>query len=449
MKLLKFLAVIFLTFQLVSPAAAMTGNNGQPAHYLALGDSLAAGMIETGGIGTGYADFLAQTLGEAGLLASYNKGFAVPGYTTEHVLNELNKDVEKPSSETGETVSLTDEVKKADVITISVGANDVLKNLERDESGNISLDPAEVQRAIVKMVGNYTAILKRISQLNPTADVFVMGYYNPFPHVTELSVQLNMLVGELDKLVKGMAEGNGAYFVKVNDIIASDTAAYLPNPENIHPSEEGYKVIAEQFAKPVLEYIGLVPLPEVKVDFTDIPQNSESYGYAVKAAEYGLMNGYKDGTFKPYNPLTRVQMTSILTRALELKAEKPVQFTDLLGYPVKTQEEVAAAAEAGIVKGIGQLFMPGDRITRAQMALMIHRAYEEESGKTYKPVKIAPFIDISTYSSEYQNAITFLYDKQIASGVGSTGKFNPTGYLTRAQAAKIISNFYEQVIAGN
>lgn len=446
MKLFKFLAILLLTFQLVSPAAAMTGNKGEPANYLALGDSLAAGMVETGEIGTGYADFLAQTLEEADLLASYNKGFAVPGYTTEQVLNELTKDVEKPSSETGKNVSLIDEVKKADVITISVGANDVLKNLKHDEAGNISFEMSEVQQAIGKMVGNYAAILQRIAQINPTADVFVMGYYNPFPHVTELSVQLNMLVGILDEKVKGMAEGHGAYFVKVNDVIASNTAVYLPNPENIHPSESGYKAVAEQFAKPVLEYVMLVPLPEVKVDFTDIPKDSESYGYAVKAAEYGLMNGYQDGTFKPSNPLTRVQMTSILTRALELEATSSVKFKDLLGYPAKTQEEVAAAAEAGIVKGIGQLFMPGDRITRAQMALMIHRAYVEETGKAYQPAKVAPFIDISTYSSEYQDAITFLYDKQIASGVGSTGKFNPTGYLTRAQAAKIISNFYEQIL---
>lgn len=446
MKILKFLAVVLLTFQLVSPAAAMTGNKGEPANYLALGDSLAAGMIETGAVGTGYADYLAQTLEEAELLASYNKGFAVPGYTTEQVLDELNKDVEKPSSETGKKVSLIDEIKKADVITLSVGANDVLKTLKQDESGNISLNFSEVQQAIGKMAGNYALILKRITQLNPTADVFVMGYYNPFPHMTKLTEQLNMLVGLLDNKVKGIAEGNGAYFVKVSDVIAADTAAYLPNPENIHPSEQGYKVIAEQFAAPVLEYVMLTPLPEVKIDFTDIPKDSESYSYAVKAAEYGLMSGYKDGSFKPSNPLTRVQMTSILTRALDLEATKPVQFKDMLHYPVKTQEEVAAAAEADIVKGIGQLFKPGDRITRAQMALMIQRAYEKETGTVYEPVKLAPFTDISTYSSEYKEAITFLYEKQIASGVGSTGKFNPTGYLTRAQAAKIISNFYEQVL---
>ncbi|MGM9950511.1 MAG: S-layer homology domain-containing protein [Lysinibacillus sp.] len=449
MRLFKILAVLLLTFQLVSPATAMTGNKGEPAHYLALGDSLAAGMIETGEIGTGYTDFLAEMLKENGLLASYNKGFAYPGYKTDQILTELNKDVEKPSSETGETVSLLDEVKKADVITISVGANDVLGNVKRDEEGNIGFDMSEVQKAIGKMVGNYDAILKRIAQLNPTADVFVMGYYNPFPHATELSAQLDMLVGALDGQVKQMAEGNGAYFVKVNDVFGSDTATYLPNPANIHPSEAGYKAVAEQFAEPVVDYIMLMPLPEVKRDFTDIPKDNEFYGYAMKAAEYGLMNGYGDGTFKPYTQLTRVQMTSILTRALELEAKFAVPFKDMEGYAEETQQEVAAAREAGIVTGIGQLFKPGDRITRAQMAMMMHRAYEHVTGEAYKPAKMAPFIDISTYSDDYQRAMTFLYDKKIASGIGSTGKFNPTGYLTRAQAAKIITNFYEAVMLEN
>ena len=131
MRVFKILAVLFLSFQLVNPAAAMTGNKGEPAHYLALGDSLAAGVIETNEIGTGYTDVLAEMLEDEGLLASYNKGFAYPGYKTEHILAELDKDAEKPSSETGENVSLLDEVKKADVITISVGANDVLGNVKR------------------------------------------------------------------------------------------------------------------------------------------------------------------------------------------------------------------------------------------------------------------------------------------------------------------------------
>lgn len=449
MRILKFLAVLLISLQLmVNPAAAMTGNKGEPAHYLALGDSLAAGITETNKLGKGYADFLAQELEEADLLASFNKGFAFPGYTAEYILTELKSDVKKPSTETGQEVSLLEEVKKADVITISAGANDVLKVVERDEAGGIQFDIQQIAQAIEQVQTNYDAILKRIAQLNPTADVFIMGYYNPFPYVKEYEEQFNLLVSMMDRSIMQVAEDNAAYFVEVADLVASNTELYLPNPQNIHLSEAGYEVVAQAFAEPVLEYIMLMPLPEVVKDFSDVPTDHWAYDYTVKVAKYGLMKGYNDDTFKPNNHLTRVQMTSILSRGLQLQSTSNAPFTDLAAYDVETQREVAAAYEAGIVKGVGTLFNPSGNITRAQVAIMMHRAYEHLTGETYEPQVIAPFTDISAYDAETQQAITFLYDSKIATGV-SAEKFNPAGYVTRAQAAKIIVNFYESVVVAN
>ena len=449
MRILRFIALLLIVFQLVvNPAAAMTGNKGEPAHYLALGDSLAAGMIETGEIGKGYADFLAQKLEEANLLASYNKGFAFPGYTTEDILNELKLDVKKTSTDTGQEVSLLNEVKKADVITISAGANDVLKLLKRDEEGGMQVDVQQIVQAIGQVATNYDALLKRIAQLNPTADVFMMGYYNPFPYVKEYTEQFNLLVSVMDRAMMQVAEDNAAYFVEVADVVASNTELYLPNPQNIHLSEAGYEAVAQEFAEPVLEYVMLMPLPDVVKGFSDVPPTHWAYDYTVKVAKYGLMKGYDDDTFKPNNALTRVQMTSIISRGLKLESTANASFTDIEAYDVVTQSEVAAAYEAGVVKGTGTLFNPSGNVTRAQVAVMMHRAYEHFTGETCEPQQTAPFTDISMYDRETQQAITFLYDYKIATGV-SEEKYNPTGYLTRAQAAKIIANFYESVVLAN
>ena len=450
LQILKFLAVLLLSFQLIaSPASAMTGNKGEPAHYLALGDSLAAGITETNTLGKGYADFLAQQLEEADLLASFNKGFAFPGYTTEYILNELKSDVKKPSTETGQDVSLLEEIKKADVITISAGANDVLKLVQRDEAGGIQFDVQQLAQAIEQVKTNYDAILKRIAQLNPAADVFIMGYYNPFPSLKQYEEQFNLLVSMMDSAIMQVAEDNAAYFVKVADVVASNTELYLPNPQNIHLSEAGYEAVAQAFAEPVLEYVMLMPLPEVVKDFSDVPTDHWAYDYTVKAAKYGLMKGYNDGTFKPNNHLTRAQMTSILSRGLQLQSTANVPFTDLAAYAAETQREVAAAYEAGIVKGTSTtLFNPSGHVTRAQVALMMHRAYEHLTGATYQPQQMAPFTDISMYDAETQRAITFLYDAKIATGV-SAEKFNPSGHVTRAQAAKIIVNFYNTFVLEN
>ena len=62
---------------------------------------------------------------------SFNKGFSYPGYTTADVLADIKGNVTKPLvTLTGveeSTLAISDSIAGADVITISAGANDVLK----------------------------------------------------------------------------------------------------------------------------------------------------------------------------------------------------------------------------------------------------------------------------------------------------------------------------------
>lgn len=447
MKILRFLAVFALVFQLASPASALTGNRGEPAHYVALGDSLAFGIVGDGLFGKSYTDFLAEALAEEDLLASFNKGFAFPGYKTTDILRELEENTVKPSSATDEEVALLDEIKKADVITLSIGANDVLAGIKPNEAGELSFDLVKVLTASKTMAQNLDTILKEITAINPKADVFVMGYYNPFPYITEQTAQLEQLVTMLNKTVEAVVVANKMGFVDISEEMASDFEAYLPNPKNIHPGEVGYKAIADVFEPLVKEYIMLIPLPEVIPD--PEPTFKDVEGWAVEyvelAATYGHVKGYEDGTFRPNNTLTRAQMTSILARALELPVSDVLApFTDIAGYGGQTQQEIAAAYEAGIIQGNGTAFNPSDKLTRMQAARMFYRAYTYEMGENYVPKEIAPFTDIANYSAEDQRAISMLYELGIA--VGDQGQYKPANSITRAHAAKMIVNFSNVMI---
>ena len=54
---------------------------------------------------------------------------------------------------------------------------------------------------------------------------------------------------------------------------------------------------------------------EASTDFKDIKDKSKYYYEPVKwAAKYGITTGYKDGTFKPGNIVTRAQMVTFLWR---------------------------------------------------------------------------------------------------------------------------------------
>jgi len=174
------------------------------------------------------------------------------------------------------------------------------------------------------------------------------------------------------------------------------------------------------------------------VSFTDI-DNHWAKEYILKAAEEGIMNGYADGTFRPEQNVTRAQAASILVRSLGLTTKEHAPFTDIASYDVGTQSEIAAAYAYGLVKGTGEKFNPGQPVTRAQLALMINRAYEHQLKQPYAVKGKAPFSDIASYNEETKRAITMLYEQGIV--IGSEGKFSPEAPTKRSHAAKIFVNF--------
>lgn len=160
--------------------------------------------------------------------------------------------------------------------------------------------------------------------------------------------------------------------------------------------------------------------------------------YAQQAQQQQLMNGYTDGTFRPNQALTRVQAISILVRALQLPAptKQPV-FTDIQRYAQETQVMIQQAYEAGLIQYNGGQFNPAKSITRAQLAIMMARAY------TYKttvsiPESVPTFTDISNYHAETQQAIAFLANNGI---VSKAPTFMPAQPTTRAHAAKMFVQF--------
>lgn len=91
-------------------ALASSGEKGT-IHYVSLGDSLAAGQIFDKTYGNGFVDFIAGDLEANGYDVSV-KNHGVSGYTSGQVLTDLPEQSE--------------DLAQADIITLSVGANDIL-----------------------------------------------------------------------------------------------------------------------------------------------------------------------------------------------------------------------------------------------------------------------------------------------------------------------------------
>ena len=533
-KKFRFLAASVLALQLTIPTFASaketTVDEIAPSwfsqvDYVALGDSLAHGMNEKGGIGLSYADFIAQALKKDGFITSYTKDFAYSGYTTKNVLDDLKVDLEKPITGFGyksEKANIRTSIKEAEIITLTVGANDLLPLLKESLSSGINMET--IVKASTEAMTNYAAILTEIKKLNPNVEIYVMGYYNSFPYYDEkLQTQFKALLGIMNSSIKTTADKAGAIFVPTANIVEKDVAGYLPNPENIHLSEAGYRAVANEAFLPVIkksklwtsssainvtfknpttaqiewtaatdnvgvthykiyvnnELVETVLAEETALILEDLDENASytvvikavdaagnesvqnpsttfttsstkvfkdtenhwASPYIQKAAALGIMKGYDDGTFKPEIAVTRAQAAAILVRSLGLTTVEKAPFTDIHQYDAKTQEEIAAAYASGLVKGSNGKFNPSQPITRAQLALMIHRAYELKTQQSYVAKGDMPFTDIASYNEETKRAIAMLYELSIVTG--SNGKFSPADSTKRSHAAKILVSFGE------
>ncbi|WP_341300612.1 S-layer homology domain-containing protein [Lysinibacillus sp. FSL H8-0500] len=537
-KKFRFLAASILTLQLIVPTAANAegqSDNIAPswvvqADYVALGDSLAQGINELGVIGLGYTDFVAQALQHEGFLASYNKGFAMSGYSTTNILTDIHNNVEKAVTGfgyTSEQVKLHDAIKNAEIITLTAGANDLLPILK--ESQQTGIDTAAMIKATKEAVTNIGTILTEIKKLNPQAEVYVMGYYNSFPYYEEkLQAQFKVLLATLNTTLKSTVEKAGATFVPTYNIVAKDVLSYLPNPENIHLSEAGYLAVANDAFLPLMKTSSLwdiskainvnvkdqttvevhwqeamdnvgvtnylvyvndqlistveapttsitldkltentayhvvvkavdaagnesVQSPEITfttqgaISFTDIDKHWAKE-YIQQAAATGIMNGYPDGTFRPEHHVTRVQAAAILVRSLGLTTQEQAPFTDIANYDAKTKSEIAAAYAHGLIKGTADgKFNPAQPVTRAQLALMLYRAYEQQVNQpSVATGSELPFTDIASYDVETQQAIKMLYELGIVTGDGK--KYLPAAPTKRGEAAKILVNINQLII---
>jgi len=143
-----------------------------------------------------------------------------------------------------------------------------------------------------------------------------------------------------------------------------------------------------EFAAIMVRGLGLAP-EEGTVPFTDIKSGDWYAGVVRTAYEYGLLEGYEDGTFRPMERITREQAMVIIAKAMTLAgltadvspadAEKTLaSFSDADDVSEWARSGVAAGLKAGIVSGRdGDRIAPGESISRAEVAALVRRLLQK------------------------------------------------------------------------
>ncbi|MDD2434665.1 MAG: GDSL-type esterase/lipase family protein [Bacilli bacterium] len=202
------------------------------SYYLSLGDSIAVGINAYGDRSYGYANQIRDYLKEKNNLDAYVSEFAKEGYRTTDLINDIKTNREIIIGDKPKTIQ--NALIKADIITVSIGLNDILYYLTVD-----SEQPYNKVNEIMTDIKELFKLLKEYSK----EQIIVLGYYNPLPNHQHKEEIEDIIIYANQKL-KILCNDYNIQYVDLYYLFEDND--YLVNPDNIHPSNEGYLAITNK-----------------------------------------------------------------------------------------------------------------------------------------------------------------------------------------------------------
>ena len=155
--------------------------------------------------------------------------------------------------------------------------------------------------------------------------------------------------------------------------------------------------------------------------------------------EYGVLQGYDDGSFRPDASITRGAFAGILDRFLQFQSAAPAgTFSDTTGN--RWEDSILKLNAAGVYLGSEGKALPGDSITRQQAMTMVARAFQ--LGGTDNALAYYDEAQVAGYARPYIAELTargWITD-------ATDNSFRPTEALTRAELVNLLNNMIQVLI---
>lgn len=229
-------------------------------------------------------------------------------------------------------------------------------------------------------------------------------------------------------------KNNGAgskYDIIYNELSDTNIAALNTNV-GINNTEYFIRInhVYDRFDREVTDFV------DIKEGlFSDLLEGNDGYQETIELVEQGIINGYGDNTFKPYQSISRQHVAVLLERALPL--ERPTNVSSNLANYRDVDvnhtyaQEIATVTKAGIFGGGNGKFNPTNNINRGQMASVLVRAFDlKDTGEEIE------LIDLEQIDASHRENVKILAQNNITTGkVNSNGEryFDAEGKLTRLQ----------------
>lgn len=177
-----------------------------------------------------------------------------------------------------------------------------------------------------------------------------------------------------------------------------------------------------------------------KYRFTDVPTNFWAYESITKMTKEDFMSGYRNGTFKPNDPLSREEAASLFSNML---GDTPSimlasSFSDITSDRWSSLA-IESVARANIISGYGDsTYRPEQYMSRQEFAVVADKFLHYQGYRTEDPTALDAihFSDQKFIAPWAQSSVRELATFGFIN-YSTTGLFNPEKYITRAEAAEI------------
>lgn len=208
-------------------------------YYLSLGDSLAAGQTPNNTIEESYGDYVSEYLKDKEVLEFYTKKFAKSGYRSIDLLNDLESN--KKIKVDGKEITIKHALIKADLVTVSIGSNDLFYKLNIGTEFDLS-EFDDIYTYVDESISDVEKLLYELRK-SCKEQIMVFGFYNPFTNFssTLADVVEPVIIYANDKM-KSLTKKYDMTYVDIHDTFLANNE-YLPSKLEIHPTKDGYKAM--------------------------------------------------------------------------------------------------------------------------------------------------------------------------------------------------------------
>ncbi len=194
-------------------------------YYASLGDEISLGMTKEGYYEKSFPLYIKEYLEEKNKLETFINDYTTLGYRITDIINDIKNN--KTIEETNKTIKNV--LIKADLITISIGTNDIISKINNEENLT-KIDYNRLYKNIEEIIKDLEKLLSLIREYCKE-DIILIGI-----NIKTEDEKLYKIINYANEKFKEISEKYNIKYIEIDKIIK----------EKIYPTKEEYKMIADE-----------------------------------------------------------------------------------------------------------------------------------------------------------------------------------------------------------